>query len=220
MKQVTIIDYGSGNLHSIAKAFDHEAKTKGFVVKVSSLKEDIEQASHIVLPGVGAFADCMSGLQSAGVLPALQKTVMVEKKPFFGVCVGMQLLAEEGLERGVHKGLGWIKGRVIPINPNQSHMKIPHMGWNELAINSSHPVLDGIKTGDHAYFVHSYWMNCKIKSNVLAQVEYGGALTAIIANDNIVATQFHPEKSQQVGLKMISNFLQMSGGCHDNSAKA
>lgn len=209
MQQVTIIDYGSGNLHSIAKAFEHEAHNSGIDVVVSNRPDDIEKASHIVLPGVGAFADCLHGLKSAsGVLSALEKAVMVDKKPFLGVCVGMQMLAEESHEKGIHKGLGWIKGSVVSIDASVG-LKVPHMGWNELIINQSHPVLSGIKTGDHAYFVHSYWMDCKKTSDILAKVEYGPLLTAVIANDNIVATQFHPEKSQQVGLKLISNFLNM-----------
>ncbi len=209
MKQVTIIDYGSGNLHSIAKAFEHEAQALGISVKVSSNAEDINNASHIVLPGVGAFADCLNGLKTApGVLAAMEKAAMVDKKPFLGVCVGMQMLAEESLELGAHKGLGWIKGKVIAIDSDKT-LKVPHMGWNDLVITQKHPVLAGIKTGDHAYFVHSYWMDCANGGDVLAKVDYGNMLTAIIANENIVATQFHPEKSQQVGLKLISNFLKM-----------
>ncbi len=210
MKKVTIIDYGSGNLHSIAKAFELEADTAGVSIKVSSLAEDIADATHVVLPGVGAFADCLRGLKSApGVIDALEKSVMVEKKPFLGVCVGMQMLAEESLENGLHKGLGWIKGSVVDIDSRNNTLKVPHIGWNELIINSEHPIFSGIKTGDHAYFVHSYWMSCKEESCIIAEVEYGALLTAAIANDNIVATQFHPEKSQKVGLKLISNFLKM-----------
>lgn len=210
MKQITIIDYGSGNLHSIAKAFENEASKAGIIVKISSNAKDISDASHIVLPGVGAFADCLHGLKSAsGVLAALEKAVMINKRPFLGVCVGMQMLAEESHEQGLHKGLGWIKGKVIAIDSQKNALKVPHMGWNELEISSPHPILTGIKTGDHAYFVHSYWMSCKEKSNILASVDYGKPLTAVIANDNIVATQFHPEKSQQVGLKLIHNFLNM-----------
>ena len=210
MKQVTIIDYGSGNLHSIAKAFEREAGDIGAKVKISSLAADIASASHVVLPGVGAFADCMHGLKSAsGVLAALEKAVMIDKKPFLGVCVGMQMLAEESFEQGFHQGLGWIKGRVISIDSQNNTLKVPHMGWNELLITAQHPIFSGIKTGDHAYFVHSYWMECKNSSDVLAKVEYGTALTAAIANENIVATQFHPEKSQNVGLKLISNFCKM-----------
>ncbi len=213
MKQVTIIDYGSGNLHSIAKAFEHEATPLGITIKVSSKAEDIANASYIVLPGVGAFGDCLNGLKSApGVIEAMEKAALIDKKPFLGVCVGMQMLAEEGLENGVHKGLGWIKGKVIEIDSAKTNLKVPHMGWNDLVITGQHPILNGIKTGDHAYFVHSYWMDCKEIDCVLARVEYGKALTAIIANDNIVATQFHPEKSQQVGLKIISNFFKYVRG--------
>jgi imidazole glycerol-phosphate synthase subunit HisH len=208
MKQVTIIDYGSGNLHSIAKAFEHEAG--GVVVKVSSDAAEIARASHVVLPGVGAFADCLRGLKEAkGVMAALEKAVMVDKKPFLGVCVGMQMLAEEGFENGRHKGLGWIEGSVVGIDSQNDTIKVPHMGWNELVITARHSIFDGIKTGDHAYFVHSYWMDCKNVGDILAKVDYGAPLTAAIANDNIVATQFHPEKSQQVGLKLINNFLKM-----------
>lgn len=210
MKQVTIIDYGSGNLHSIAKAFELQGSASNFIVKVSSSAKDIGSASHIVLPGVGAFADCLKGLKTApGVLDALEKAVMVDKKPFLGVCVGMQMLAEESHEQGVHKGLGWIKGKVIAIDSQKNLLKVPHMGWNELEVSSHHPILSGIKTGDHAYFVHSYWMSCEDKSDIIASVNYGANITAVIANDNIVATQFHPEKSQQVGLKLINNFLNM-----------
>lgn len=209
MKQVTIIDYGSGNLHSIAKAFDHEAKAKGTTVKVSANPSDIEKASHIVLPGVGAFADCMDGLKAAGILPTLEKAVLVDKKPFFGVCVGMQLLAEEGLERGTHKGLGWVKGKVVPIKAKDESFKIPHMGWNEIEVNVAHKALDGIKTGDHAYFVHSYFMSNTEEGQVIASTDYGIPITAMIANDNIIATQFHPEKSQALGLRIINNFLEM-----------
>lgn len=210
MTQVTIIDYGSGNLHSIAKAFELEAKKSGIKVKVSSDAEDIKKASHIVLPGVGAFADCLQGLKSApGVLDALNTAVIINKKPFLGVCVGMQMLAQESHEQGVHKGLGWIKGKVVAINSHNNVLKVPHMGWNELEIKQDHPVLAGIKSGDHAYFVHSYWMECSNANNVLANVDYGANLTAIIANENIIATQFHPEKSQQLGLKLINNFLTL-----------
>lgn len=207
MTQVTIIDYGSGNLHSIAKAFEKVANGKKIVV--SSDARDIEKASHIVLPGVGAFNDCVNGLEKLdGVKAALQKNVIEKKKPFLGVCVGMQMLADIGLENGEHKGFGWISGRVMPINPKDKSLKIPHMGWNELKINRTHPILDGIENGDHVYFVHSYHFCCNDGSNVLSSVEYGGDVVAVIANDNIVAAQFHPEKSQEVGLKFISNFLE------------
>lgn len=210
MSQVIIIDYGSGNLHSIAKAFEKEATLKGLKVVVSDKVEDLQKASHIVLPGVGAFADCLAGLNKLdGMGFALEENVRKNKKPFLGVCVGMQMLAEEGLENGSHKGLGWIKGKVIPLEPNDKYLKVPHMGWNDINIEKSHPVLKGIQTGDHVYFVHSYHFDCTYASNELASVEYGQKVVAAIANDNIVAAQFHPEKSQAVGLKFIANFLQM-----------
>lgn len=210
MSQVTIIDYGSGNLHSIAKAFEKEAGSRKLKVVVSDKASDVDKASHIILPGVGAFGDCIKGLQALdGMIEALNKNVIVNKKPFMGVCVGMQMLADEGLENGSHKGLGWISGRVIPLKPSDSNLKIPHMGWNEINIEHEHPVLEGINSGDHVYFVHSYHFDCTNKNNALASVDYGQRVVSVIANDNIVAAQFHPEKSQQVGLKFISNFLNM-----------
>lgn len=210
MSQVTIIDYGSGNLHSIAKAFEKEANSKELKVTVSDKASEINKASHIVLPGVGAFGDCVEGLQSLdGMMDSLQENVLNIKKPFMGVCVGMQMLADEGVENGSHKGLGWIPGRVLPLKPSNSSFKIPHMGWNEINIEKEHPVLDGINSGDHVYFVHSYHFDCASENNALASVDYGQRVVSVIANDNIVAAQFHPEKSQQVGLKFISNFLNM-----------
>lgn len=209
MRQVTIIDYGSGNLHSILKAFEHEANPSDFKIVVSSDKSDILNASHIVLPGVGAFADCLNGLKNANsVLDSLLKSVKIDKKPFLGVCVGMQMLAKTGSENGINQGLGLIDADVVAIRPSDKNLKIPHMGWNELNINSEHPIVEGIKSGDHAYFVHSYHMQCNNNENIIATTSYGGDITAIIANENIVATQFHPEKSQAVGLKLINNFLK------------
>jgi glutamine amidotransferase len=210
MKQVTIIDYGSGNLHSIAKAFEKEGRKKSFKVVVSDNAEEVRKASHIVLPGVGAFGDCIGGLDKLkGMREALEDAVIKQKKPFMGVCVGMQMLADEGLENGSHKGLGWISGKVIPLKPKDKSLKIPHMGWNELRIEKDHPVLNGIKTGDHVYFVHSYHFDCANSKNTLSTVDYGAPVVAVIANENIVAAQFHPEKSQKTGLKFISNFLEM-----------
>lgn len=210
MSQVTIIDYGSGNLHSIAKAFEKEAASKGLHVIVSDKAEELDKASHIVLPGVGAFGDCVAGLHKLdGMRLALEENARKKKKPFLGVCVGMQMLADEGMENGSHKGLGWISGKVIPLAPVDKSLKIPHMGWNEIVIEKQHPVLNGIKTGDHVYFVHSYHFDCANINNSLASVEYGQSVVSVIANDNIVAAQFHPEKSQSVGLKFISNFLEM-----------
>ncbi len=208
MKLVTIIDYGSGNLHSIAKAFEKEAKGKGFQVLVSNKVEDVKRASHIVLPGVGAFGNCVAGLAKIdNMMETLRQEVIVNKKPFLGICVGMQMLADVGLEHGNHKGLGWIKGQVVPIESKD--LKIPHMGWNDIIVNKKHPIMDGINTGDSFYFVHSYHFKCQNEENILSQVEYGLPITAVIANDNIVAAQFHPEKSQEKGLRFISNFLNM-----------
>lgn len=207
MKKVTIIDYGSGNLHSIAKAFESQTD---FQVSVSSDYKDIENSSHIVLPGVGAFGDCVKGLESLdGMHDSLHEAVMEQKKPFMGVCVGMQMLADTGLENGEHKGLGWIPGVVKPIEPKDSSYKIPHMGWNEIKIEREHPVFKGINDGDHFYFVHSYHFGCKDEKNIISSVEYCYNITAAIANDNIIAAQFHPEKSQKAGLKFISNFLEV-----------
>lgn len=210
MKQVTIIDYGSGNLHSIAKAFEKEGKKKSFKVVVSSRPEDVASATHVVLPGVGAFGDCISGLEKiSGMRDALEKAVIEQKKPFLGVCVGMQMLAEEGQENGTHKGLGWIKGKVVPIVPKDESLKIPHMGWNELSVDTAHPILRGINSGDHVYFVHSYHFKVANSNNAVSSTDYGQKLVAVIAKDNIVAAQFHPEKSQKTGLRFIANFLEM-----------
>ncbi|PIR37744.1 MAG: imidazole glycerol phosphate synthase subunit HisH [Alphaproteobacteria bacterium CG11_big_fil_rev_8_21_14_0_20_39_49] len=210
MSQITIIDYGSGNLHSIAKAFEKEAGSHKLKVVISDKADDVDKASHIVLPGVGAFGDCIKGLQGLeGMMDSLHENVRLKKKPFMGVCVGMQMLADEGMENGSHKGLGWISGKVLPLKPSDPNLKIPHMGWNEIRIEQEHPVLEGISSGDHVYFVHSYHFDCTNKNNALASVDYGQRVVSVIANDNIVAAQFHPEKSQQVGLKFISNFLNM-----------
>ena len=206
--KVTIVDYGSGNLRSVAKSFEKVAAGKGEIC-VSSNPRDIETASHIVLPGVGAFADCMNGLQSApGLKDAVFEQVRIQKKPFLGICVGMQLLASTGLEHGTHAGLGWIPGDVLPISPGKEKLKIPHMGWNTLTIREeSHPIMKGIKDGSHAYFVHSFYFSCRDKGDIIADVEYGAPLAAIIGRENMVATQFHPEKSQETGLTFLRNFL-------------
>lgn len=205
---VIIIDYGSGNLRSVAKAMEHAANG-AVTVKISAEPDDIHNASHIVLPGVGAFGDCARGLQTVnGLKEALAEAVLVNKKPFLGICVGMQLLAEKGYEHGEHDGLGWINGEVVALTPADTALKIPHMGWNDLNIhNSSHPVLQGITTGMHAYFVHSFHFKCSQKNDVLATTEYGGDVVAIAGKDNIIATQFHPEKSQETGLLLLKNFL-------------
>ncbi len=227
MSVVVIIDYGSGNLRSVAKAFERVAPA-GYKIIVTPDSSKLAEASHIVLPGVGAFADCMSGLKNAsGMIEALETQVREKQKPFLGICVGMQMLFEAGHEHGAHKGLGWLEGEVVKINgewpvisdqnqrswaADHRSLKIPHMGWNDLTIASpEHPLLTEIKTGDHAYFVHSYHAMCKTPSDVLATVDYGAKITAIVGKDNIIGTQFHPEKSQKTGLRLINNFLQLNG---------
>lgn len=207
---VAIIDYGSGNLRSAAKAFERAAADLGggWDVKVTAVAADLAAASHIVLPGVGAFGDCRAGLHAVpGMVDALMQAVVEERKPFLGICVGMQLMASRGLEHGTHEGFGWIAGDVAAITPANDALKIPHMGWNELQIIGDHAVLDGISPGDHAYFVHSFGLSPANDSDLLATVDYGGALTAVVGRDNMVGTQFHPEKSQEAGLRLIGNFL-------------
>jgi glutamine amidotransferase len=206
-----IVDYGSGNLRSAAKAFERGAREcgQGEPVVVSSRPEDVAEADHIVLPGVGAFGDCHSGLRAVdGMTAALEEAVLQRGRPFLGICVGMQLLATTGREHGDHAGFGWIPGEVSRITPDDPSLKIPHMGWNELAIrDSDHPVLFGLPSNGHAYFVHSYAFRTDEAKHVLATVGYGGTITAVIGRDNLVGTQFHPEKSQSVGLSLIRNFL-------------
>ncbi len=209
---VAIIDYGSGNLRSAAKAFEHAVAAAGLqlTVGVTARPDDVDRASHVVLPGVGAFADCKRGLEALpGMAEALERAVVEQAKPFLGICVGMQLLATTGREHGEHGGLGWIPGEVVALEPADKSLKIPHMGWNDLCLEGpGHPVLDGIAAGSHAYFVHSYGFACAAPAHVLATVEYGGAVTAVVGRDNMVGTQFHPEKSQATGLRLITNFLK------------
>ncbi len=210
---VAIIDYGSGNLHSAHKAFERAVRESGLnrAVRVTSLPEDVLAADHVVLPGVGAFADCRRGLDAVpGMVEALTEAVRRRGKPFLGICVGAQLLATRGLEYEIVPGLGWIPGDVAPIKPVDPALKIPHMGWNTLDVRRAHPVLDGIRTGDdglHAYFVHSYQLYAENPDDVVATADYGGPVTAIVARDNVVGVQFHPEKSQTLGLALIGNFL-------------
>ncbi|MDF3073264.1 MAG: imidazole glycerol phosphate synthase, glutamine amidotransferase subunit [Alphaproteobacteria bacterium] len=207
---VVIIDYGSGNLRSAAKAFERAASEAGVDtnIQVTADPRVVMKATHIVLPGVGAFADCRAGLYAVpGMVAVLEREVIERGKPFMGICVGMQLMATRGLEHGVHAGLDWIKGDIVRVAPESSDLKVPQMGWNALADIARHPVLDGIEKGAHAYFVHSYKLDAADKSNVLATVDYGGAVAAVIGRDNMVGTQFHPEKSQQTGLRLIENFL-------------
>ncbi len=208
---VALIDYGSGNLRSAAKALEAAVLAGGHKMRVTiaTRPSEIEAASHVVLPGVGAFADCKRGLEALpGMVEALDRHVIEGGKPFLGVCVGMQLMAERGLEHGVHEGLGWIKGEVRRLAPSDPALKIPHMGWNDLRFEASrHPVLAGIEPGGDAYFVHSYYFACADASNVIAEVDYGGSIAALIGRENMIGTQFHPEKSQALGLRLIGNFL-------------
>jgi glutamine amidotransferase len=211
---VAIVDYGSGNLHSAAKAFERAARDAGLdqPIVVTHDPDNVAAADRIVLPGVGAFADCRRGLDAVdGMVAALEEAVQRKGRPFFGICVGMQLLAERGREYEVTEGLGWIAGEVDRIAPRDPNLKIPHMGWNTLDVARAHPLLDGLTLGAqgrHAYFVHSYQLKPSQRADLLAEADYGGAVTAIVARDNIVGTQFHPEKSQRLGLALIANFLQ------------
>ncbi len=205
---VVIVDYGSGNLRSAAKAF--ERASGGAEVVVTGDADALARAERIVLPGVGAFGDCAAGLRALpGMVDALEENVIRKGKPFLGICVGMQLMAERGLEHGSHAGLGWIKGEVTAIacDPT-SPLKVPHMGWNDLRVTApGHPLFAGIPSGSHAYFVHGYHFVPANESDVLAEVDYGGPIVAAVGRDNIAGTQFHPEKSQAVGLRLIANFL-------------
>ncbi len=209
---VAIVDYGSGNLHSAHKAVERAAAEQGVQVIVTSDPNIVRKADRIVLPGVGAFADCRRGLDNvAGMVDALEESVIKGGKPFLGICVGMQLLASRGLEHGVAQGLNWIPGEVIEIKPSSADLKVPHMGWNTLATRRVHPLLQDVPVGDnglHAYFVHSYHLKAADPAHIVATTEYGGELTAMVGRDNIVGTQFHPEKSQKLGLALIANFLR------------
>jgi glutamine amidotransferase len=206
---VVIVDYGSGNLRSVAKAFEHVAASHTSIT-VSNNPKDIASASHLVLPGVGAFGDCMQGLTAiSGMREALEMHVHQHQRPFFGICVGMQLLFETGLEHGSHQGLGWLKGAVVPIEPKDKALKIPHMGWNSLEIATDHALFSGIKPQDHAYFVHSFHAQAADEKDVLATVTYGQTITAVVGREHIMGTQFHPEKSQHTGLTIIKNFIEL-----------
>ena len=211
---VAIVDYGSGNLHSAHKAFERAAREAGLArdIVVTADPDFVARAEHIVLPGVGAFADCRRGLDAvSGMVAALEESVRRRGRPFLGICVGMQLMATRGLEHEIVAGLDWIPGDVAPIRPADPALKIPHMGWNTLDVARPHPALDGIATGAkglHAYFVHSFQLYASQASDVVASADYGGPITAIVARDNIIGTQFHPEKSQTLGLALIANFLK------------
>lgn len=211
---VAIIDYGSGNLHSAAKAFERAARSMENPQKVfvTSDPDQAYGADRLVLPGVGAFADCRRGLDAVdGMVEAITEAVRVKARPFFGICVGMQLMASRGKEHVVTEGLNWIGGDVEKITPRDESLKIPHMGWNTLDLLQEHPVLNKLSlgpNGQHAYFVHSYHLNAANEADVLARADYGGPVTAIVAKDTAIGTQFHPEKSQRFGLALISNFLR------------
>ena len=211
---VAIVDYGSGNLHSAHKALERAAREggSGTEIRLTSDPEDVRKAERIVLPGVGAFADCRRGLDAiGGMVEALNEAVIEKGKPFLGICVGMQLMATRGLEHQVTEGLDWIAGDVVAIEPADPTLKIPHMGWNTLNVQRGHKLLDGIPTGEnglHAYFVHSFHLKPASTNLMIAESDYGAALTAIVGRDNLVGTQFHPEKSQTLGLALLRNFLQ------------
>jgi len=211
---VAIIDYGSGNLHSAAKAFERASRESGspLAVKVTADPEMVLQAERIVLPGVGAFADCKQGLANIpGMIEALEEVVRGTGKPFLGICVGLQLMATRGLEHGVTPGLGWIEGEVSAITPSDPALKIPHMGWNTLRLARAHALFEGIPTGEsglNAYFVHSYHLVPADRDVLVASTDYDGEITAFVAKDNMAGSQFHPEKSQKLGLALIANFLR------------
>lgn len=211
---VAIIDYGSGNLRSAVKAFERASHDHDIAADILLTKnaDDVRKADRIVLPGVGAYADCRAGLQAVdGMIEALTETVVTTGRPFMGICVGMQLMSSRGMEKTVTSGLGWIEGDVTLMKPNSSDLKIPQIGWNTLNLKREHRLFHGIPTGEnglHAYFVHSYHMITKNSDNLLATTDYGGAMTAAVIRDNMFGTQFHPEKSQRLGLSLIANFLE------------
>jgi len=211
---IAIIDYGSGNLKSAQKAFQRaatEAEINAHIVVTSNV-ELVQKADHIVLPGVGAFGDCRAGLLALeGMDEVLGERVIGAGVPFLGICVGMQLMAGRGLEKGEHQGLGWIDGEVVEITPDEPALKVPHMGWNNLEFTQNHPLFAGLEDGEdgqHAYFVHSYHFRVAEEKNLLATTNYGGAISAVVGRDNMVGCQFHPEKSQALGLRLIGNFLR------------
>lgn len=212
--RVAIIDYGSGNLRSATKAFERAAGQAGIPAEID-LTDDADRvrtADRIVLPGVGAYADCRAGLDAVpGMVEAIEEAVVSKARPFLGICVGMQLMSDRGLEKTVTKGFGWIAGDVKEIKPNDPSLKIPQIGWNTIHVKHSHPLFQGIPTGPdgmHAYFVHSYHLDARHQEDVLAVADYGGSVTAAVERGNLAGTQFHPEKSQMLGLALIANFLR------------
>jgi glutamine amidotransferase len=212
--RVAIIDYGSGNLRSATKAFERAAHEAGIAaaIDLTADAERVRTADRIVLPGVGAYADCAAGLRTVtGMWEAVEEVAIVKGRPFLGICVGMQLMSERGLEKTVTKGFGWIAGDVKEITPSDPALKIPQIGWNTIEVTRKHPLFSGIPTGAkglHAYFVHSYHLDARKPGEVLAIADYGGPVTAAVARDNLAGTQFHPEKSQALGLALITNFLR------------
>ncbi|WP_157014588.1 imidazole glycerol phosphate synthase subunit HisH [Mesorhizobium xinjiangense] len=212
--RVAIIDYGSGNLRSATKAFERAAREAGIAadIDLTADAERVRSADRIVLPGVGAYADCRAGLDAVdSMVEAVEEAAIARARPFLGICVGMQLMSERGLEKTVTEGFGWIKGDVKEITPTDPALKIPQIGWNTIHVKQPHPLLDGIRTGDdglHAYFVHSYHLDAADAAQVMAVADYGGPVTAVVGRDNLAGTQFHPEKSQALGLGLIANFLR------------
>ncbi len=209
MARAALIDYGSGNLASAAKALSRAAGGTGLEIVTTADPEMVRGAERIVLPGVGAFADCMRGLSAVpGMVSVLREKVLRDGAPFLGICVGMQLLATVGREFGDHAGLGWIAGEVVKIAPRDPTLKIPHMGWNELKILRKHALLEGISAGANVYFVHSFELKPTLAEDLIATTDYGGPLTAMVGESNIAGTQFHPEKSQAAGIRLLENFLR------------
>lgn len=209
--KVALVDYGSGNLHSAQKALERAARESGLSaqVRVTADPDWTVHADRIVLPGVGAFADCRRGLDAtSGMGEALEEVVRRRGRPFLGICVGMQLLATRGLEYETTTGLGWIPGDVAPIRPADASLKIPHMGWNTLDLHRPHALLEGVAPGLHAYFVHSFQIYPADPRDVVATTDYAGSITALVARENVAGTQFHPEKSQTLGLALLANFLK------------
>jgi glutamine amidotransferase len=212
--RVAIIDYGSGNLRSATKAFQRAAREAGIAAEIDLTADAgrVRSADRIVLPGVGAYADCRAGLAAVeGMNEAIEEAAIAKGRPFLGICVGMQLMSERGLEKTVTQGFGWIKGDLKEITPADPALKIPQIGWNTIHVKHAHPLFDGIATGDsglHAYFVHSYHLDATDPAQILAVTDYGGPVTAAVARDNLAGTQFHPEKSQALGLALIANFLR------------
>lgn len=204
-----LVDYESGNLHSAHKAFERMARERGEgTIVVTSEPDVVAKADRIVLPGDGAFPACKAHLfDHSGLFEAIEEQVIRNGRPFMGICIGMQMMASTGREYEDTKGFGWIDGEVVKIEPSDTSLKVPHMGWNDLVIDHAHPVLEGIQSGDHAYFVHSYHFRVTDSAHRLAHVDYGEEITAIVGRDNIVGCQFHPEKSQKPGLRIIDNFL-------------